>query len=337
MITARENKKTVLFVLSVDTEEEWDWSGEFPQKNFSVNNVFHLTDFQILCNSLGIKPTYFVDYAVATNDKAAAVLKQAEFKQTCEIGAHLHPWCNPPYFGHVGEKESHVVNLPIEQVEQKLATLVDVLIKQFGSEPKSFRTGRWGIDAKVMQLLTKYNFNLDSSVYPFLQNEYFSCQGAPEKPYWPDLNNPLQENNRQRQIFELPVTAGFNHQNSQLCEKVYRIMEHPALRWTRITGVAWRTNLLRKSYLSPELFDVPQLLDLSATALANGAQVLHMFMHSSSLIDNNNSLVGNHDAYKYITNAISSYITQLQKSVNLEFCTISQAGQRLTQEWSVNE
>ncbi|MDP5031415.1 MAG: polysaccharide deacetylase family protein [Paraglaciecola sp.] len=337
MSNNRDNKKTVLFVLSVDTEEEWDWSGEFPQKNFSIDNVFRLSDFQHLCNDLGVKPTYFIDYAVAENDKAAAVFKQPEFKENCEIGAHLHPWCNPPYFGHVSDKESHVVNLPIEQVEQKLASLVKLLSSQFGEQPRSFRTGRWGIDAKVMRLLTKYNFTLDSSVYPFWQNEYFSCHGAPERPYWPNLNAPLQEDNQQKLIFELPVTAGFNHKNSSLCEKAYRMMEHPTLRWTRITGVAWRTKLLRKSYLSPELFDVPQLLDLSKSALANGTQVLHMFMHSSSLIDNNNSLVGNRDAYKYITEAIRSYISQLQQSVNLEFCTISEAGKRLSEEQTSNE
>lgn len=330
-MSANKSKPTVLFILSIDTEEEWDWSGPFPQKDFSVNNVSHLPEFQHLCERLGIKPTYFVDYAIADNNLAGDILRKPLQAEKCEIGAHLHPWCNPPYFGYIGEKESHVVNLPIDQVEQKLEKLVTRLQQQFGQLPRSFRTGRWGIDDKVLQLLVKYNFTLDSSVYPFFQNEFFSCQGAPLRPYWPSLDNPLQEDKQQQQILELPVTAGFNHRHFTLCEKFYRLMERPSLRWTHITGVAWRTKLLRKSYLSPELFDVSTMLDLSKTALANQTPVLHMFMHSSSLIDNNNSLVGNNDAYQYITEALTSYIQHMQKVVNLEFCTISQAKDKLLQ------
>jgi hypothetical protein len=328
-MTTQSNRKTVLFVLSVDTEEEWDWAGPFPQKDFSVDNVGRLTEFQSVCDTIGIKPTYFVDYAVADNEVAVDILKKPLQNQRCEIGAHLHPWCNPPYFGYVGEKESHVVNLPIEQVEQKLACLVERLTEQFAITPRSFRTGRWGIDAKVLQLLVKYNFNLDSSVYPFYQNEFFSCQGAPQQPYWPNLAAPLQADPTQQTIYELPVTAGFNHANFSLCERIYRMMAHPTLSWSRMVGVAWQTKLLRKSYLSPELYDVEQMLSLSKQAIANGVPVLHMFMHSSSLIDNKNSLVGNNDAYHYITEAIQNYITALQDSVDIEFCTISEAGKRV--------
>lgn len=32
-------KPNVLFVLTIDTEEEWRWDEEFPQHNCSVQNV----------------------------------------------------------------------------------------------------------------------------------------------------------------------------------------------------------------------------------------------------------------------------------------------------------
>ncbi|PTB98586.1 WalW protein, partial [Marinobacter sp. Z-F4-2] len=38
--------RKVYFVLSVDTEEEWDWDGPFPNKVISVENVDHLPVFQ---------------------------------------------------------------------------------------------------------------------------------------------------------------------------------------------------------------------------------------------------------------------------------------------------
>lgn len=329
-MTRKDNNEPVLFVLSVDTEEEWDWSGPFPQQDYGVRNVGSLIDFQYMCNEIGIKPTYFVDYAVADNPAAAEVLKSIVENNDCEIGAHLHPWCNPPFFGYVDEKESHVVNLPIEHVEHKLKLLVNLLTEQFGITPRSFRTGRWGIDGKVIQLLVKHGFTLDSSVYPFYQNDFYSCQGASNLPYWPNLNNPLEKDN-QDNIFELPVTAGFNHSNFSLCEKFYQLLSHPAISWSHLVGMAWHTHLLRKSYLSPELFDVNEMLRLCRTALNKNYPVLHMFIHSSSLIDNNNSQVGKHNAYEHISGAIKQVITQLQQQTDIQFCTISEAASILQQ------
>ena len=123
-------KQDVLFILSVDTEEEWQWDDEFPQNNCSVKNVEKLPEFQQFCESLGIRPTYFVDYAVANDQHGSAVLKGFAEKRVAEIGAHLHPWCNPPYFGKTTEAESHVINLPFEQVEQKLDALNAVLVNK---------------------------------------------------------------------------------------------------------------------------------------------------------------------------------------------------------------
>jgi len=331
MTTNRDSNKPILFVLSVDTEEEWDWSGPFPQQDFSVNNVAKLADFQQMCDGIGIKPTYFVDYAVADNSSSAEVLKSLVTDNNCEIGAHLHPWCNPPFFGYVGEKESHVVSLPIEQIEKKLSTLTSRLTEQFGYTPRSFRTGRWGIDSKVIQLLVKHGFKVDSSIYPFFRSKYFSCQGAPNRPYWPALNNPLKINNNQKDIFELPITAGFNHSNFKLCEHLYRILSHPAISYSRLEGIAWRTHLLRRSYLSPELFNTNEMLSLCRIVLNKNYPVLHMFLHSSSLIDNNNSLVGKHNAYEYISSAVKQMVTQLQQEVDIKFCTISEAANILQQ------
>lgn len=331
MTTQRDSNKSVLFVLSIDTEEEWDWSAPFPQQNFDISNVAKLADLQRICDGIGIKPTYFVDYAVADNQSAVSVLKPFVANNSCEIGAHLHPWCNPPYFGYVGEKESHVVNLPIEQVEQKLVALIKRLTEQFGTAPRSFRTGRWGIDGKVMQLLVKHDFEIDSSVYPFYQNSFYSCQGAPNLPYRASMDNPLKADPQGR-IFELPVTAGFNHSNFALCERFYRTISHPALNWSRLVGVAWHTRLLRKSYLSPELFDVDEMLNLCRIAIKKEYPVLHMFMHSSSLIDNNNSLIGNRNAYTHISEAIKEVVTQLQREIDIRFCTISEAADILQRE-----
>ena len=64
-------KPDLLFLVSMDTEEEWNWNGPFPQREFSVSNVARIPEFQSFCDSRRLRPTYFVDYAVAA-DRAAA-------------------------------------------------------------------------------------------------------------------------------------------------------------------------------------------------------------------------------------------------------------------------
>ncbi|MFT2090407.1 polysaccharide deacetylase family protein [Paraglaciecola sp. 2405UD69-4] len=328
MSSHREMQKPILFVLSIDTEEEWDWNEDFPQKDANVSNIDKIPSFQRICENLGIRPTYFIDYAVADNKQAVEKILPLIPKGNCEIGGHLHPWCNPPYFDPVGEFESHVVNLPKEQVSQKLENLVQKLKQSFDIQPKSFRTGRWGIDKKVMSLLVEQGFNVDSSVYPFYENEYFHCNGAPSLPYWPDLNNPLQESS-QNKIYELPVTVGFNRSNFELANKIHTAFTKPLLSWTRFNGIAWHTNILRKNYLCPELSTPNDMISLCKSVIDKGYPILHMYMHSSSLVDNNNSLHGNKDAFSFITNAIKKVVGKLSTQYNIEFCTISEAAQKM--------
>jgi len=105
------SKESILFVLSVDTEEEWDWSGPFPQDHLSVENTRRISKFQSFCDRLGIKPTYFVNYAIANDPESVQRLKIPLNKGNCEIGGHLHPWCTPPVEEDVTDvNNSHTIS-----------------------------------------------------------------------------------------------------------------------------------------------------------------------------------------------------------------------------------
>tara|TARA_R110002167_G_scaffold53_2_gene346 strand:- start:55729 stop:56733 length:1005 start_codon:yes stop_codon:yes gene_type:complete len=324
-------KPQVLFVLSVDTEEEWDWKTAFPQHNIQVNNINGLQAFQIECDNLGIKPTYFVDYPVVHNDQSARILNMLSKAGNCEIGAHLHPWCNPPITAENGEFESHVVNLPIDLVEKKLVSLLDLLKTTFDISIKSFRTGRWGINSAVVTLLAKYGITVDSSVYPFYKNDYFNCNGAPEKPYWLDITDPLKARSSEQiaDIFEIPVSVGFNHSNFMMCNKIHNTLSHPLLAFIRLSGIAWQLKLLRKLYLSPELTSLADMKTLIKVLLRKKTQVIHMNFHSSSLID----LPYKNHAYdrQQILGNMKQTISYLQEHATVTFCTISEAKKILTQ------
>lgn len=318
------SKPSVIFTFSIDTEEEWLWMDAFPQTDFSVENVNALPKFNRFLRGLGIKPTYFVDYAVANNNQASDILRSIYQAGGSEIGAHLHPWCNPPYFGETTEKESHIVNLPREQVAQKLDVLNAVINQNIGVAPTSFRSGRWGINGEILALLASRGYRADSSVYPFYENEFFSCQGSPLTPYWPCYRNSLIEG-EQREIMEIPVCAGFNRTNFEKCEKLHQILSQPAVAWTRIIGLLWYTKLLRKIYLSPELTAASDMNRLIDKALQNEQPVIHMYIHSSSLIDGATGLIDVKNAYNVICERIKNTVTHLEQRANVKYCTITQA------------
>lgn len=323
----------VLFILSVDTEEEWDWTESFPDKQPSVTNIEQLPAFQHVCDGLGIRPTYFVDYAVASNEKSAATFAPIAAQSNVEIGAHLHPWVNPPALPAVNEENSHVVNLPIGLVDAQISQLLDILKQTFDVQPKSFRTGRWGTSGEVLQLLIQHKFEIDSSIQPFYQNEFFTCKGAPVSPYWPNLYSPL-ESGVQRDIFEIPVSVGFNKVDFTKADNLLEKLICPPYSWFRAVGLAWHTKYLRKIHLSPELHKVDDMLLLTDALIRRKEPVLHMFMHSSSLIDNPNSLLGNTNSFEFITQSLRRYIEELKKRFDVKFCTISEAANLLNAEES---
>ena len=317
-------KPDVLFVLSIDTEEEWNWDKSLPENNFSVKNIQKIPSFQAFCDSLGVRPTYFVDYAVAENPESFETLKSSIVNNRCEIGAHLHPWCNPPFYGKTEEKDSHVVNLPIDQVEKKLDALLLLLNRRFGVKPNSFRTGRWGINREVLQLLVKKNIQIDSSMYPFFKNEFFNCESTTRIPYWPDFLQPTDPG-AQRNLLEIPVTVGFNRKNFDLLNRIYKTFSSRLFDPLHIIGILWHTKLLRKLYLSPEINSGENMRPLIDAALQNEHPVIHMYLHSSSLMDRSTGLMNQDNALEVICSNIQYAIDYIKQKANIKFCTITEA------------
>ncbi len=316
-------KPQLTFLLSVDTEEEWDWEGPFPESDFSVENLHQLPAFQAFCEQKGLRPCYFVDYAAAIGlVKQTRFLEQVE-KAHCELGAHLHPWANPPFFGKPTEENSHVVNLPLKQVEEKLDALLTLFNQQLKYKPKAFRTGRWGISEDILQLLYLRGFDVDSSVYPFYRNEYFNCYGAPLMPYWPDSENVLKSG-MQRNILEVPVTVGFNRTPFETAAKLHDASENSVLQVIKTTALLWHSKLLRKIYFSPEVTTTQDMITLAESAIENGQRCLHMYFHSSNLINNGTGFLKSDNPFELICTRISDVLSHLSSRYEIVYMTPSE-------------
>jgi len=322
------NKQPLIFVLSVDTEEEFVWGKEFPQTNCRIENIKRIPKFQSFCERLQIRPTYLIDYPISNDPKSAELFRDIAQSNRGEIGAHLHPWCTPPLTQQNGEVESHVINLPNELVEQKLTTLTENIKKNIGIAPTTFRTGRWGINSSTLQALLAAGYQVDSSIYPYYSNNYFSCIDSYHLPYWPDLTQP-DKPGHQRDIFELPITAGFNRPNFPVWGKIHRFLSSSIFGTFRPIGFAWKTGALKKLYLSPELTTTPDMVSLVNAALKSGSPIIHMFIHSSTLLPGANEYTQSESDVNKLYMSIEHLVKYLTDNNDVTFCTISEASAML--------
>ena len=105
------------FMLFVDTEEEFDWDGPFRRTGHSVTALEGLARGQAYFQSAGVKPIYVTDYPIVESEKAVALLGQWRADGSADLGAHLHPWVNPPHLEEVNAANSYVGFLP-EAIER---------------------------------------------------------------------------------------------------------------------------------------------------------------------------------------------------------------------------
>ncbi|MHC4817066.1 MAG: polysaccharide deacetylase family protein, partial [Planctomycetota bacterium] len=104
----------------VDTEEEFDWSKGFFREKTSVRHLEHIVRVQRIFDEFDICPTYVVDYPVATQPEGTLPLKEILDSGRAEIGAHVHPWVNPPFEEEVSSRHSFPGNLGRDLEARKL-------------------------------------------------------------------------------------------------------------------------------------------------------------------------------------------------------------------------
>lgn len=114
----------VLFVV-IDTEEEFDWDSPFSRRNINVRSMRSLSRVQRLFERFSVVPTYAIDYPIATQPESCAILKGLVDSGRCCLGAHLHPWVNPPFAEEVNARNSYACNLPPALEREKLERLVE--------------------------------------------------------------------------------------------------------------------------------------------------------------------------------------------------------------------
>ena len=260
-------------LLTVDTEEEFDWRAPFRREGYGLSHVAAIPRFQAFCEGLGISPVYLVDWPIANDPAAVEIIGDAVQRGTAEVGMQLHPWVNPPFDEEVSGHNSYAGNLLPALEEAKLLRLRDAIAAAFGTAPLIYRAGRYGLGPQTRGLLKRAGIRVDTSVRPLFD---YSAQGGPDyshhplRPYWTD---------EARDLLELPVTSTYWGPLARFGPLLHRAQRHVP---TFFSGFS-RFNLLERIAFTPEGVSPEEALRGIAVAQEQGLPLLVLSFHSPSL------------------------------------------------------
>ena len=273
------------FLLTVDAEEDFDWSAPFDRTAHNLHHVPRLSKFQEFCRGMEVVPVYLVDYPIATSRLAIDILCEPLARKEAEIGIQLHPWVNPPHLEDVNNFNSFAGNLDEELERAKLLKLRDTIAANFGVEPVIYRAGRYGIGPHTEAILRDAGVGIDTSVrarFDYSASGGVNFRDHPLHPYW------IGEG---RSLLELPLTTAFWGLLRPFGHALY-----PAMwRAPRLRGILARIGLLDRIPLTPEGVSVTEALRGIDAALDEQLPLLVFSFHSPSLRPGSTPYVRNED------------------------------------------
>jgi hypothetical protein len=318
-----------LFAVTVDTEEEWDWSAGFPCGTPSVSNVELLPRFQEICSRRGAAVTYFTNHAVLAAAAARRTLLEVARKEHVEIGMHIHPWNTPPLQNGAvtAPRESFIRNLPDELARQKLETVYSTFVEH-GLRPTSFRGGRYSSGGSIHRFLVEKSFLADASVVPYTG---WTDDGAPDyrhRDLQPVRLQPVFGSGAA--LWEIPLTLGFTRTPFGLWRKFYETVETTPLRHLRLIGIAERLHLVRRVWLSFEDPMGRDMLPWLDRLQQFGLPCICFTLHSSSLKVGANGCYSRDEAdQRRLFEQVDEVLAVLASRPDFQPATISEIAQHL--------
>lgn len=261
-------------LLTVDTEEEFDWKAPFTRDNHSLKHVAAIPRFQAFCEEIGAHPVYLVDWPIANDAAAVEILSDAVARGKADIGAQLHPWVNPPFEEEISTHNSYAGSLPAALEAAKLSRLCEQVQKAFGTTPLIYRAGRYGLGPNSAEILKANGIAIDTSVRSLFD---YRAQSGPDysnhpiTPYWADA---------ERELLELPVTSVYWGLLRQMGKHLHRAQRHLP---TMFGGFS-KLKLLERIPLTPEGVTAEEAMRGIDIALDEGLPLLVLSFHSPTLM-----------------------------------------------------
>jgi hypothetical protein len=268
-----------LLQVVIDTEEEFDWAKPHSRANTSTSAMSRQVLAHGIFERYGIRPTYVIDYPVADRDEGFRPLLELYQAGRCEVGAHLHPWVNPPHSEQVSNRNSYPGNLAPEVEADKLRRLTERIAERFGRRPTVYKAGRYGVGPATTRILADLGYDTDLSVLP--GTDLSSSEG----PDFVDLDAVPYWFGAEQRLLEIPMTVGFLGLLHAWAPRLYRRMTNlpRRMRKLRLPGIAARLGLVERITLTPEGLTHSDHRRLTDALLARGCKVFTFSYHSPSL------------------------------------------------------
>jgi hypothetical protein len=263
-------------VVVIDTEEEFDWNAPFDPHSVAVTNIAAQHLAQSILDRHGMVPTYAIDYPVANDAGAVAILRGFAEAGRCEIGAHLHPWVTPPAEGPIDDRHSFAGNLPPALERAKLAALTDRISDGFGRRPSLYKAGRYGIGPATAGILDALGYRIDASIVPYTD---FSDRHGPDFRRYSPTAFAVGGT-----LIAMPLSVGFTGALAGSGPWLFPHLSGRRGQRLHLPGIAARLGLLQRLRLSPEGHSLGDMIQQTRAAMRRGERLFMMTYHSSSLL-----------------------------------------------------
>ena len=291
-----------MVVVVVDTEAEFDWARQRPRRAMGVTSVKSQINMQRIFERYQVRPTYVLDYPVSSTPEAYEIIREFHHSGTCEIGAHLQPWDNPPFLERKTDENSYPGNLPFELEREKLLRLSQIIEENVGVPPRIYKAGRYGVGRATAQILAELGYQIDLSVVPGtdLTRQFgpdFSHCGA--RPYWFGQAPAL---------LEIPLSIGYTGLLARTRSLAYVLTMNERLKALHVPGVLARLRLVERITLTPEGVSFDEQRRLTRALLHEGQRVFTFSYHSPSLAPGNTPYVQNDADLRGFLQRIEQYL-----------------------------
>ncbi len=294
-----DNKKSIelpedlpaQLLVVIDTEEEFNWAAEPDSNANAVTAMEHIDRVQDIFNEYGITPCYVIDYPIASKPGGYQKLRQYAEQGQCEIGAHLHPWVNPPISEPLNSANTYPGNLSADLEREKLALLRDTIVENLGVTPVAYKAGRYGFGPNTGRTLEELGFNIDLSVCPPLDSR---ADGGPDYRRFDAW--PFCFGSRSNALLEIPCTGAFTGWAGAAALPLYETAL--ALKKFRAPGILSRLGAVDRLMLSPEGFTSAEHIRLTQALYDQGLRTFTWSFHSPSVVPGHTSYVQSDDQLK---------------------------------------
>jgi hypothetical protein len=166
---------------------------------------------------------------------------------------------------------------------RKIKTLHDTITRNFGTVPRSYRSGRWGFSDAVARNLISLGYSVDTSIAPLTD---WSDGGGPDySERWPEPFVYASKGAGGGVLLEVPATIDFLQHSRRVAAAAHRWVRRSMPLGDKMFAGLARLNILNYVWLSPETHTASQMNRLIAASAGRGCQVVNMFFHSPSLLE----------------------------------------------------